>query len=283
MRVEAYAKINLTLRLEARSPSGLHPIRSLAQTIDWSDEIELGPAEEESFTIEGADLAADDGNLAKRALQAVRDATGRTHPVALHLLKRIPIAAGLGGGSADAAAVLTLASRCLRLDPRARDALGPGLGADVSLFLRGGLVRVAGFGEQVRQAPEHARFHVAVVVPPFELSTADVYGRWDELGGPHGPTIPARYLPPSLRSYGPLVNDLAPAAVDLVPDLGDWIADLGESWSVPVAMSGSGPSLFGLFPTRDEADGAAAAATGARAARGCSQTGVGWRELLEEE
>ena len=283
MRVEAYAKINLTLRVEPPSTSGLHPIRSLAQTIDWSDDLVLGPAEEESFVVEGADLPVDDRNLAKQALQAVRRATGRSHPVALRLRKRIPLAAGLGGGSADAAAVLALASRCLRLDPRARDSLGPDVGADVSLFLTGGLVRVSGFGERVRRAPEHAVFHPAVVVPPFELPTPDVYGRWDALEGPRGPEIPARHLPPSLRSYGPLVNDLTPAAIDLAPDLGDWMADVALLWSVPVVMSGSGPSLFGLFPSRDEADDAAAAVTGARAVRGCSQTDRGWREIVENE
>ena len=279
MRVEAYAKINLTLRVDPPSPPGLHPIRSLAQTIDWADVIELGPAEEESFEVLGADLPLDDSNLALKALEAVREATGRQHPVAIRLDKRIPIAAGLGGGSADAAAVLAMASNCLKLDPRARDDLGPGLGADVALFLRGGLVRVSGFGERVRRAPEHSVFHVAVVVPPFELSTAEVYARWDEMEGPQGEPIPARYLPPSLRSYGPLINDLAPAARDLEPDLGDWASDLSSSWGVPVAMSGSGPSLFGLFPSRSEADGAAAEAPGVRAARGCSQTETGWKLL----
>jgi len=281
MKVETYAKINLTLRVDPPGPSGMHPIRSLAQTIDWSDILELDPAEQESFVIDGADLPADDDNLAYRALGAVRTATGRSHPVSLRLLKRIPIAAGLGGGSADAAAVLALAARCLRLDPRARDALGPGLGADVALCLTGGLVRVSGFGQKVLRAPEYANFHVAIAVPPFELMTADVYGRWDEMEGPKGSPIPSRHLPPSLRSYGPLINDLTPAALDLEPDLGDWMSDLARMWSVPVAMSGSGPSMFGLFPTRSEADGAAADVTGARATRGCSQTERGWVEIQE--
>jgi 4-diphosphocytidyl-2-C-methyl-D-erythritol kinase len=120
-------------------------------------------------------------------------------------------------------------------------------------------------------------------VPPVELPTADVYGRWDALEGPRGIEIPARHLPPSLRSYGPLVNDLTPAAIDLAPDLGDWMTDVARRWSMPVAMSGSGPSLFGLFPSRDEADDAAAAVTGARAARGCSQTDRGWREVDQHE
>jgi len=281
MRVEAYAKINLTLRVEAPGPSGLHPIRSLVQSIDWADHLELVESEEDHLVLEGADLPMDDSNLAVRALEAVRAATGRDHPVSLRLVKEIPVAAGLGGGSADAAAVLALASRCLRLDPRARDALAPSLGADVAFCVTGGLARMTGFGERVVPVPEHATFHVAVAVPPFHLPTADVYDRWDALEGPVGHKIAPRYLPPSLRSYGPLINDLTPAAIGLQPDLGDWISDLSRLWGVPVAMSGSGPSLFGLFSSRSEANGAAAEVEGARATRGCSQSDSGWRSLGE--
>ncbi|MBU1226608.1 MAG: hypothetical protein KJ698_05295 [Actinobacteria bacterium] len=284
MRTEAYAKINLTLRVDPPGPSGMHPIRSLAQTIDWSDLIEMEcRAEQDDFVVEGADLAADDTNLAVRALAAVRAATGRSHPVTMRLVKSIPIAAGLGGGSADAAAVLAMGARCLRLDPRARDALGPRLGADVTMCLVGGLARMAGYGQKVQRVPEQVTFHVAVAVPPLELPTAAVYGMWDEMEGPRGTPTSAGYLPPALRSYGPLVNDLTPAAVRLAPDLGDWMSDLTRRWGVPVVMSGSGPSLFGLFSTRSEADGAAADVAGARAARGCSQTESGRRDLPDDE
>lgn len=284
MKAEAYAKINLTLRVDPPGSNRLHPIRSIAQTIDWADLVELECHEPESFVVEGADLTAGADNLAVRALQAVRTAAGRSHSVAMRLVKRIPVAAGLGGGSSDAATVLALASECLRLDPRARNTLAPGLGADVALFLWGGLVRMEGHGEEVRRLPEQPTLHPAVVVPPFELATADVYRRWDELGGPRGASsIAVRHLPPSLRSYGPLVNDLTPAALDLVPDLGDWMSDLARRWSVPVAMSGSGPSVFGLFATRGEADDAAAAvADGTRGARGCSRTPGGHRRLDDE-
>jgi len=281
MRVEAYAKINLTLRVEAPGPSGMHPIRSLVQSIDWADHLELVESDEDRLVIEGSDLPMDGTNLAVRALEAVRAATGRHHPVFLRLVKEIPVAAGLGGGSADAAAVLALASRCLRLDPRARDALGPDLGADVAFCVTGGLARMTGFGERLQPVPEDATFHVAVAVPPFHLATAEVYARWDALEGPVGSKIPPRHLPPSLRSYGPLINDLLPAAIDLQPDLGDWISDLSRLWGVPVAMSGSGPSLFGLFSSLSEADGAAAEVEGARAARGCSQRDSGWRTVEE--
>ncbi|MCJ7725075.1 MAG: hypothetical protein MUP76_01615, partial [Acidimicrobiia bacterium] len=249
----------------------------------WADLIDLECRQpEDSFTVEGADLPADATNLAFRALEAVRRATGRSHPVSLKVGQRIPLAAGLGGGSADAAAVLALAARCLRLDPRARDSLGPDLGSDVNLFLVGGLVRLAGIGQKAMRVPEVAVFHPAVAVPPFELPTVRVYERWDRMEGPRGKAIPARHLPPALRWYGSIINDLIPAAVDLEPDLGDWMSDLARLWSVPVSMSGSGPSVFGLFPTRSEADDAAAAVVGARAARGTSQTEVGWREIDED-
>ena len=152
----------------------------------------------------------------------------------------------------------------------------------VALCLLGGLVRMSGYGERVVRVPEQAEFHVAVAVPPFPLPTESVYRRWDEMDGPAGTTIPVSYLPPALRSYGPMINDLTPAAIDLQPDLGDWLADLARLWGTASLMSGSGPSIFGLFSTREEADDAAAAVVGARAARGCSPTDVGWRELEEE-
>jgi len=277
--VDAFAKLNLTLRVQPPGPNGLHPMRSLAVSIDWADRVELAPSERDVIEVTGADLPDGDANLAVRALKAVREAVGRDEPGTIRLTKRIPVAAGLGGGSSDAAAVLAMAARWLRLDPRARDALAPGLGADVAFFLTGGLARLSGFGEEVQRIEPIPEFHPAVVVPRFDLSTAAVYRNWDLLEGPDGPELPLRVLPPALRAYGPVVNDLTPAAIDLVPELGDWMSDLGRLWEVPVAMSGSGPSLFALFPTRGEAEGAAAAVPGTRAARGCSPTSRGRREV----
>jgi 4-diphosphocytidyl-2-C-methyl-D-erythritol kinase len=198
-------------------------------------------------------------------------------PARLRLVKRIPAAAGLGGGSADAAATLMLAAAHLGLTESEAAALAPGLGADVPFCLVGGSALVEGHGEIVITRPPARDFALAVAVPPFALATAAVYRRWDELGEPAGSAVDRRHLPDSLREEAPLVNDLLPAAADLVPELGDWIFDLRRHWGGPVMMSGSGPSLFAFFATIAEAEDAARAAGGARAVRACLPAARGWR------
>jgi 4-diphosphocytidyl-2C-methyl-D-erythritol kinase len=115
------------------------------------------------------------------------------------------------------------------------------------------------------------------VVPPFEVSTAAAYRRWDDLGGPAAPEAPDRDLPPALRSGEPLGNDLLAAALSLAPELGDWRSDLARRWGREVMLSGSGPALFAFFPTASEAESAVAAASGARGARACRPVPQGWQ------
>lgn len=276
MQAEAFAKINLSLRVRARDSSGLHPIRSTVQSIDWADRVVLEAAESDEFVVDGIGVPEDGSNLALRALGAVREASDRVLPVRLTLYKRIPVAAGLGGGSADAAAVLALGARLHGMEKDHLAVAAPALGADVAFCLRGGTALMEGHGEIVTSLPLIEGIYAAVVVPPFRLATADVYRRWDELGGPSGPAIGEKDLPARLRGDPP-VNDLFPAAVAVAPELGDWAADLRRRWGIPVAMSGSGPSLFGLFPTESEARGAVAEARGVRAGRACAPVDRGWR------
>lgn len=277
MRAEAYAKVNMSLRVGARDASGRHPLRSLVQSIDWADRLALGPASDDSFTVTGLPAPADESNLAWRAVEAVRAVAARPAPVALTLGKHIPLAAGLGGGSADAAAALVLAGARFGLGPADRDGLAPGLGADVPFCLLGGTAWMEGYGERLTPLPPFAGFWLAVAVPPFEVPTGDAYSRWDELEGPDGPAAPGRDLPPELRPYEPLANDLVPAALSLVPGLGDWAADLRRLWGRALLMSGSGPAHFALFPTASEATAAAAAVSGARGARACLPLAQGWQ------
>ena len=278
MRAEAYAKVNLDLRLRSRDATGLHPLRSLTQSIDWQDTIAIEAAEDDAFEVEGPDeIRERSTNLAWRAVQAVVSAVGAVQPFAVRLEKRIPVAAGLGGGSADAAASLVLAARLLGATDVVRDALAPDLGADVPFCLAGGSAWVTDHGEQVESLPSFDDFAISVVVPPFPLSTAAVYRRWDDLGGPSGVGVAGRDLPVSLRDHDPLGNDLTAAAVDLEPALGDWMADARSAWGHPALMSGSGPAIFGFFADRSEAAEAAAAIGGARAVRGCRPIAVGWR------
>jgi 4-diphosphocytidyl-2-C-methyl-D-erythritol kinase len=275
MRGRAFAKLNLGLRVGPPRADGYHPLVSLAQSIDWTDTMSLELADEDRFDITGADLPDGSDNLAWRAVEAVRD--GWVPSWHLTLDKSIADAAGLAGGSADAALGLVLATAVLRGDPAAAVAMAWRIGADVPFCLSGGTAWMEGVGDRITPIPTADDHWYGIVVPPFELPTPAVYGRWDELGGPAGPDVDIRHLPVSLREHGPLRNDLQPAAVAIQPALGDWIADIRSRWSQPVLMSGSGPTLFGFFATESEARDAIAVAPTARAARAVRPVGVGWQ------
>ncbi|MGH8949114.1 MAG: 4-(cytidine 5'-diphospho)-2-C-methyl-D-erythritol kinase, partial [Acidimicrobiia bacterium] len=225
---ESPAKINLALLVESPRADGLHPLESLVQTVDWLDLLEVEESEEDDLVIDGADLDPED-NLVTRSLKAIRD-RGHVPPVDIRLDKNIPAGAGLGGGSSNAAATLLGAAETGRMQRSVVEEVAPSIGADVPLFLIGGTLMVAGVGDVVEPLQPMTGFAVAIAVPPFELSTAEVYRRWDEVEGPLGETIPSRLLPPGLRDGIPIRNDLTPAAFDLEPTLADFMADLRLRW-----------------------------------------------------
>lgn len=278
MHVDVFAKVNLSLQVGGRDESGLHPLRSLAQSVDWRDCVVLDEGEEDVIEVDASGVPADETNLAWRAVEAVRAAVGRSRPVRLALVKRIPVSAGLGGGSADAAGALVAAAARFGLDAGRRDALASGLGADVPFSLRGGTAWMDGYGERLRPLPLAAGYVLGIAVPPFPLETGDVYRSWDELDGPRGPALGARDLPDSLRPHAPLANDLVPAALRLAPRLGDWLADLARAWGRAVTMTGSGPAVFGFFGDESEAAEALKVVGEARALRVCRPVDRGWEE-----
>lgn len=224
---DAPAKLTLSLRVVGVRPDGYHLIDAEMVTLDLVDTLEFSDGDE--MTIEGdygEQAPAGDDNLVCRALQLV----GRRAAVRLH--KRIPVGAGLGGGSADAAAVLRWAGVD---DPE----LAAKLGADVPFCLIGGRARVTGAGEQVDPLPigDLAGQEYTLLTPPFGVSTAEVYAAWDRLGGPTG-------------ERG---NDLEPAALAVEPRLAEWrdalrdatgqepfLAGSGGTWYVPGAYPGDG-------------------------------------------
>jgi len=263
---EAPAKLNLSLLVHSPDSSGMHPIESLVQTIDLLDRLEVSEAEEDTFQCVGADLDPEE-NLVVAAIAAVRE---RAHvpPLAILLEKTIPVEAGLGGGSADAAAALLGAVEVGGLDEALPSEVAPDIGADVALFLTGGTQLMTGFGEQLEPQRPLSGFAVAVVVPEFGLATADVYRRWDEMDGPEGEAPARSALPPALRDGMPIRNDLFPAALDLEPRLGDFITDVRVAWGSEVLMTGSGAACFGFFGDVGEAAEAALTIAGTRAGFG---------------
>jgi len=263
---EAPAKLNLSLLVHPPDSSGMHPIESLVQTIDLLDRLEFSEADEDSFQCVGADLDADD-NLVVAAIAAVRE-RGQVPPLAIRLEKSIPLEAGLGGGSADGAAALLGAVEMGGLDETLPSELAPEIGADVALFLSGGTQLMTGFGEHLDPPRPLSGFAVAVVVPEFGFSTADVYRRWDEMEGPEGEPVERGMLPPVLRDGMPMRNDLFLPALDLEPRLGDFISDVRLVWGSAVMMTGSGAACFGFFGDVDEAGEAALSVGNVRASFG---------------
>jgi 4-diphosphocytidyl-2-C-methyl-D-erythritol kinase len=258
--VEAPGKLNLSLLVEPPAPNGYHPLDSLVQTIEWCDTLEVEAVDDDAdqVTVDGADIDPD-VNLVLKALREVRKHI-RVAPQAIRLSKVLPIAAGLGGGSSDAAATLLVTGEGLEREVLV--GIAGEVGADVSLFLTGGTLRMGGFGEQVESLRSLGGFALAVAVPEFGLVSAEVYRRWDELGGPVGEELPQASAPPQLRGQMPLRNDLLPAALSIEPGLGEYMAELRSVWGTAVAMTGSGSACFGYFPTLDEAADAALAVEG---------------------
>lgn len=265
----AAAKINLSLRVASRQASGLHRIDGIFQSISWTDRLEAGFASEDTLrSAGGGEVIAGWDNLAWQAVAEVRRLARTRRPVELVLDKAIPAAAGLGGGSADAAAALAIGGQLFGIERDALDGLTAALGSDVPFCFAGGTAVVGGTGQEVRPLAPAAGFGVAVVVPPIELATGAVYAKWDELGEPRGESPPDRTLPPALRGVGPLANDLLPAAFAVNPLLGEWRSELATRWSRPVLLTGSGPTLFAFFI--DEAEAGAAIEDTPPGARGKS-------------
>ena len=276
---EAFAKVNFGLRVGSLRDDGFHPVSGIFQSIAITDRLVLEVAEEDSIGSSSAQPAVDGlDNLAFRAVAAVRAASGSSRPVKVTLDKQIPTAAGLGGGSADAAAGLAMAGRLFGVEDSTLKAIAPDLGSDVPFCLQGGTARVSGRGEFVDRIDPLNGFALAVVVPPVEISTPAAFRCWDELGEPKALRISQRALPPMLRAEGDLSNDLYPAAATLVPELDDWRAELKEAWSRPVMLSGSGPALYSFFLDVEEAaEAASAIPIGARFAEACTLLPIGWR------
>jgi 4-diphosphocytidyl-2-C-methyl-D-erythritol kinase len=265
----APAKLNLVLQVGRPRPDGLHPVCSMFASIDLCDELKLHAREGAGEDV--VDCPGVTGpNLAASALAAFRERVGEDAlpPVWLSIRKRIPVAAGLAGGSADAAAALRAANRLAgeRLDAWAMRQLAAGLGSDVPSQIDPRHALVQGVGELVE--PVDLPEMWAVVVPSEPgLATPDVFAELDRLEGCRdrldpGPLRALAAGPADALAAG-LENDLEPASVSLRPKLSATLAALRASGAPDAAVSGSGPTCFALFGDREGAEAAAATLPGA--------------------
>jgi 4-diphosphocytidyl-2-C-methyl-D-erythritol kinase len=256
-RAVASAKINLALVVGPRRGDGLHEVATVLQRIDLYDRLEFEPAP--ALAVGGFD----GDTIVRAALERLAAEAGVEPAWRVRLSKSIPVAAGLGGGSADAAAAIRLANDALTepLEPERLRALAASLGADVPFFLDPGPKLAEGAGERLVPLDIPQDFWVLLVLPrgAAKESTADVYARFDELGG--GPGFDERRQalaagldrvrrPRHLAELPP--NDLAGAAQQA-----DLVADIARAGAFRADVSGAGPAVYGLFHRREDARSAA--------------------------
>lgn len=283
VHVEAPAKVNLYLEVLGKRPDGYHELITVMQATDFCDEVIAAEAPGGvELVVEGSDLPSDEGNLVWRAAKAFLDAHAPGRGVRMRLVKRIPMGAGLGGGSSDAAATVVAIDRLygLGVSRTKMSAVGERLGSDVNFFFNGGTALCRGRGERVSGIyfPYRTSFHYVLLLPGVHVSTAEVYER---VGGipllkwVANPDQPRERFEAHLEQTGEallghtqmvmaltmgdvggvaarLKNRLEPVTLALYPELQPYKEAL-QAEGLAALMSGSGSSFFGLATTREKA------------------------------
>ena len=263
----APAKVNLALHVTRRREDGYHDLESLIVFADISDDLTAEPAGEDSLSISGPfgrALGTGPTNLVLRATAAFRARWPGLAPagLAMHLTKNLPVAAGIGGGSADAAAALRLMAG-LAPEPVPFNELADlaaALGADVPACLLSRPLVARGVGEILAPLPEFPALHIVLVNPMVPVVTADVFRRLRAHDNYPLPALPVPMTRPAQLGLwlAETRNDLQPPAVKLVPEIGHLIEEIAETAGCMLArMSGSGATVFGLFGAEGQAHEAA--------------------------
>lgn len=273
----ARAKINLALHVTGRRDDGYHRIDTIAVFADLGDRLSLRPGERDGFTVDGpfaAGLEEAGGNLVLRARDLLRQHLRRhgvaAPPVRLHLNKNLPVASGIGGGSADAAAALRGLCRLWRHRPdaAAMQGIAAAIGADVTMCLAGHPLRATGIGDDIHPLPPLPDLALVLVNPLHPVSTAQVFRALRDPRRPAIPPLPARLdLQAFCDFLGGLRNDLQEPAGTIAPVVGEVLGMLAEQKPLISRMSGSGATCFGIFRDAGEC---------ARAARAIRELRPGW-------
>lgn len=268
--VKAQAKINWALDITGRLDNGYHEMDMLMQNIDLTDDITFTDARFTSLTIGDKPAPNMEKNLIYRAVNALCDYTGEKRNVRITLNKRIPVRAGLGGGSADCAATLLALNEMWKLKMPVTTLMDIGLklGADVPYCVAGGLCRVRGIGEKVESITNAPEKYVVITIVGEGLSTQAVFGDFDQRNdGTLSIDIPrvlralTEWDADALRTFG--ANALERAAIRQIPEIDERIRmfyDLGAQYA---RMSGSGSCVYGVFDHKEEADACALKIQGA--------------------
>jgi 4-diphosphocytidyl-2-C-methyl-D-erythritol kinase len=255
----APGKVNLCLFLGPVRSDGRHELVTVFESVSLADSIEVAPAPADKIVCPGVDGP----NIVTQTLDGLRARGWDAPPVRVVIEKRIPVAGGMGGGSADAAALLRMAAAVAPVAAGVVEELAASLGADVPSQLIPGVALGTGAGEIVERLEPFAP-HAFVIVPQrFGLATAEVYREADRLGLPRDASDLLGRLQ-AVRDSADLsfVNDLEPAAISLRPEIGPALDAVRDAGADHAMLSGSGPTVFGVFSGSDGAMRAAAAAAG---------------------
>lgn len=257
---KAPAKINLILRVGAPDESGYHPLVTVFQAVELWDEVAVSPAKSDSLEIHGSvdvsGVPTDQTNIVWKAVDALSPVGGQREPLAITITKAIPVAGGMAGGSADAAATLVALNELWSLGlsgPQLAD-IAATLGADVPFSLMGGIALGEGRGDVLTSLVRKQPLHVVVVTSPLALSTPQVYKTVDERRKGGEGVLAAltnseidKVTGENLTELaGTLSNDLQPATLQLAPTVQGNLDALSEAGALASLVSGSGPTVFGL-------------------------------------
>jgi 4-diphosphocytidyl-2-C-methyl-D-erythritol kinase len=264
LRTRAHAKVNLFLRILARETSGYHQIETAFALLELADELRVRRAASGvTLDVEGPDLGPVDDNLAVRAARMVLDATGNRFGVAITMTKRIPVRAGLGGGSSDAAAALH-AVNALAGNAVPRHELlhfATKLGADVAFFASGAPLALAwGRGERQFRLPAPPPLPALVAVPPVQVATPDAYKWWDERNPSPGARGPILLDGEALSTWGSIGrlggNDFESPVFGKLPELRELYERVAGTGPVWVRLCGSGSAVAAVYKKESELDDA---------------------------
>ncbi len=257
--VNASAKVNLTLEVLGKRPDGYHEIATVMQAVDLSDQVVLEDARSLMLETDAAGVPTGADNLVMRAAVLLREAAGVDRGARIRLAKRIPVAAGLGGGSSDAAATLWGLNRLwgVRWGGERLSELAMGLGMDVPFFLGRGRALATGRGERIERLPGGGAYALVLVNPNIALPTREVYARVTAAAFSDGSRVPAMLKALERRNAAvvaaSLYNGLETVVEPAWPVVGRIKAALASAGALGAVMSGSGPTVFGVARSLDHA------------------------------
>ena len=259
---KAYGKINLSLDVLGRKENGYHEVSMIMQTVGIYDTISLSKIDGDGIllTVSTKELPLDDNNIVYKAIRLIKEEYGIETGVSVHIEKQLPIAAGMGGGSADAAATLRGMNRLfnLELNETELEELGLKLGADVPFLIRGGIALAEGIGERLTELEPFPECALLIVKPKLGVSTKEVYEAFDSLSEVKHPDIDSVVKGLGKSSLCDIVKDLGNVLEEVTVRKHRIISEIKqlllENGAVFSMMTGSGPTVFGVFESEKEAE-----------------------------